>query len=180
MWTTPPDHPLRRMFAGITEHAFMTSLGVADPSLVDYVSDLLSRFVHVDSVFRLRDAGGRPIQELAVMAMEAEKLPPEGRTRREYHRHVGDFALYWSGLFPEEVNRFQYRPCKDHLVNFAVLGKRSYRIASECDSTRHPEDAQVLRHLSDEFELCAVGLHEVRKEWDEAGRNPSGDGRIIR
>lgn len=125
MWTTPPEHPLRRLFAGITEHAFITSLGMADPPLIDYLSDLLSRFVHVDGVFRLRDGRGRPIQELAEMAMEAEKLPSEGRTRREYHRHIGDFALYWSGLFPEQVNRIQHRPCKDHLVSFAVLGKRT-------------------------------------------------------
>jgi len=112
--------------------------------------------------------------------MEAEKLPPEGRTRREYHRHIGDFALYWSGLFPEQVNRIQHRPCKDHLVNFAVLGKRSYRIASECESERFPDEAQVLRRLGDEFELCAVGLHEVRKEWDELGKHPLPDGRIVK
>jgi hypothetical protein len=180
MFTTPADHPLRRLFAGITEHAFISTLGVADPPLVDYVSDLLSRFVHVDAVFRLRDATGRPLSELAEMAMEAEKLPPEGRTRREYHRHIGDFALYWSGLFPEEVNRFQYRPSKDHLVSFAVLGKRSYRLAADCDRHHSPADAQVLRRLGDEFELCAVGLNEVRKEWDEMARHPCGDGRIIR
>lgn len=180
MWTTPADHPLRRLFAGITEHAFITSLGVADPPLVDYLSDLLSRFIHVDGVFRLRDGHGRPIQELTTMAIEAERLPPEGRTRREYHRHIGDFALYWSGLFPEQVNRLQHRPCKDHLVSFAVLGKRSYRIASECEAEKFPDEAQVLRRLGDEFELCAVGLHEVRREWDEIAKHPLPDGRLVR
>ena len=35
MWTAPPDHPLRRLFSGITEHAFMTTLGVTDAPLVD-------------------------------------------------------------------------------------------------------------------------------------------------
>jgi hypothetical protein len=170
MWTTPADHPLRRLFAGITEHAFITSLGVADPPLIDYV----------DGVFRLRDGLGRPIQELTTMAVEAERLPPEGRTRREYHRHIGDFALYWSGLFPEQVSRVQRRPCKDHLVSFAVLGKRSYRIASECEADKFPDEAQVLRRLGDEFELCAVGLHEVRREWDELAKHPLPDGRLVK
>ncbi len=180
MWTPSPDHPLKRLFAGLTEYAFQTQLGIADPPLVDYVSDMLSRFVHVDAVYRLRDSVGRPMQELVAMAWEAEKLPPQGRTRREYHKHIGDFALYWSGLFPEQVNRVQFTACKDHLLNFAALGKRSYRIASECSTVTCPHEVQVLRRLGDEFELCAVGLHEVRREWDEWQRHPSPDGRIIR
>ncbi len=176
MWETPPDHPLRRMFAGITEHAFFDSLGVADPPLVDYISDLLARFIHVDGIFRLRDSEGKPLEDLVMMAMEAEGLPPGGRTRREYHRHVGDFALYWSGLFPEALGRFQFAKVKDHVVNFTHLGKRAYRAASELD----PEQPQLFRRLSDEFELCALGLHEVRKDWLHMARLPQGNGRLIR
>src|SRR5690349_3443251 len=104
MWDPPPGHPLRRMFAGLTEHAFLTTLGVADPPLIDYLSLLLSRFVHVDAVCRLRDADGRRMTELVTMLAEADKLPAEGTTRREYHRHIGDYALFWSGLYPEVVD----------------------------------------------------------------------------
>src|SRR5262249_7391927 len=50
MWVPPTDHPLRRVFAGATEHTFMTALGVADPPLVDYLSLLLSRFLHADDI----------------------------------------------------------------------------------------------------------------------------------
>ena len=53
MWEPPADHPLRRMFAGLTEHAFLTRLGLADPPLIHYVSSLLSRFVHADALHRL-------------------------------------------------------------------------------------------------------------------------------
>ena len=91
---TPKLHPLRKLLAGVTEHAFLTELGMVDPPLIDYVTDLLSRFIHVDVVFRLRDSAGRPLTELVQMATEAEKLPPDGRTAREYHRHIGDFALF--------------------------------------------------------------------------------------
>ncbi len=172
MWDPPPGHPLRRLFAGITEHAFLTTLGVADPPLIDYLSLLLSRFVHADSVYRLRGAGGRRLSELVEMATEAEKLPPEGRTRREYHRHIGDFALFWSGLFPEAVNRMQAAPVKDHLVNFTALGKRSYYIASTFDEDSLRDEAAVLRRLSEQFELCAYGLREVRREWEEIAQQP--------
>ena len=176
MWEPPPGHPLRRMFAGITEHAFLTTLGVADPPLIDYLSDLLSRFVSTDAVYRLRDADGRRLGELVSMVAEAEALPAEGRTRREYHRHIGDFALFWTGLFPESVNRTQAVPCRDHVVNFTTLGKRSYRIASGFDGGPFRDEAPVLRRLSDEFELCAYGLREVRREWEELASQPHPPG----
>jgi len=47
----PVDHPLRKLFAGLTEHAFMAELGVTDTKLIDYVTELLARFVHSDGVF---------------------------------------------------------------------------------------------------------------------------------
>ena len=173
-------HPLRTLFAGLTEHAFVAQMGIADPPLIDYISDLLARFLHMDNVFRLRDSAGRPITELAAMAMEAEALPPEGRTRREYHRHIGDFALYWSGLFPEAVDRFQRASTRDHLVNFTRLGKRSYRLASEADRSHFADESAVLQRLGHDFELCALGLREVRHEWEELAKNPPKLGHLLR
>ena len=79
MWEMPPGAPLQRMFAGLTEHAFLTRFGIADPPLVDYLSGLLSRFVHADTVYRLRDADGRPL--------DAEHPPIVGGPRDTDHLH---------------------------------------------------------------------------------------------
>lgn len=176
MWEAPAGHPLRRMFAGLTEHAFLSNLGVADPPLIDYLSGLLTRFVHTDCVYRLRDGAGRTLTELTAMAVEAEKLPADGRARWEYHRHIGDFALFWSGLFPEAVNRQRHGPFRDQVVGLATLGKRSYGIAGEFDRPPFDEEAPVLRRLGEQFELCAYGLREVRREWEElaAAQPPTG------
>ena len=167
MWEPPPNHPLRRLFAGITEHAFQTTLGVADPPLVDYVSDLLSRFVHIDQVYRLRDSQGRRLGEVVDMLHEAENLPPEGSTRREVYRHIGDFTLFWTGLFPEALERLRSGWCKDHFIDYCEQGKRSYYIASTCTREGREEESAVLFRLSREFELCAFGLHQVRREWEQ-------------
>ena len=60
-----PDHPLRRLFAGLTEQTFLLTLGMADPRLIDYLSLLLSRFVHMDAIFRMRNSQGRRLEEVA-------------------------------------------------------------------------------------------------------------------
>jgi hypothetical protein len=168
MWYYDPNHPLRRLFAGLTEHTFQSALGIADPQLVDYLSLLLSRFVHVDAIYRLRNAQGKRLAEVAAMLLEAEALPQQGRTRREYHRHIGDFTLFWTGVFPEGVARLRVALSPDHLIDYTEQGKRSYYIASTFEEDPYREEARVLRRLSEEFELCAYGLHQVRREWERA------------
>ena len=168
MWSPHAEHPLRRLFAGLTEHAFIESLGIADPPLTDYLSALLSRFVHMDAVYRLKDAVGKRLDEVAEMVVQAEAMPPEGRTRREMHRHIGDFALFWTGVYPEALKKLRSVYSKDHFVDYCAQGKRSYFIASTFEADDYREEAPVLRRLSDEFELCAFGLTQVRREWERA------------
>ena len=166
MWHYNPDHPLRRYFTGVTEQTFMTDLGVADPALIDYLSELLSRFVHVDAIYKLRSGAGRRLEEVADMLMEAEAVPREGRTSREMHRHIGDFTLFWTGLYPEVLKRLQSPVNKDHFIDYCEQGKRSYYIASTFEQEPYKEESPVLRRLSERFELCAFGLTKVRHEWE--------------
>lgn len=164
MWHYSADHPLRRYFCGLTEHAFMETVGLADPKLVDYLSELLARFIHMDSLTKLKS--GRTVEQVADMLAEAEHFPPGGRTNREMHRHIGDFTLFWTGVYPEGLKRLKSILNKDHWLDYAEQGKRSYRIASSYEDDPYSEEAPVLRRLSEQFELCAYGLSQVRKEWE--------------
>ena len=173
MWSPKTDHPLRRLFAGLTEQTFMTTLGISDPRLIDYLSELLSRFLHFDAIYRLRCTQGKRLEEVADMMLEAESMPPEGRTRREVHRHIGDFTLFWTGVYPEALKRLRSAFTKDHFIDYCEQGKRSYYIASTFEDGPYRDEAPVLRQLSTEFELCAYGLNQVRREWDK-GKQAGG------
>jgi hypothetical protein len=166
MWYYNADHPLRRYFSGLAEHTFVADLGVADPPLIDYLSLLLSRFVHVDVIHRLKVGSGKQLMEVAEMLLEAEALPPSGRTSREVHRHIGDYTLFWTGLFPEALQRLRSVLRKDHFIDYCEQGKRSYYIASTYEDEPYREEAAVLRRLSEHFEMCAFGLSQLRKEWE--------------
>ena len=166
------EHPIRRLFAGLTEQTFLQLLGMGDPQLVDYLSSLLSRFLHVDTIYRLRNVHGKRLEEVADMMLEAEAMPPEGRTRREVYRHIGDFTLFWTGVYPEALGRLRSTLTKDHFIDYCEQGKRSYYIASTFDEGPYHEEAPVLRRLSQEFELCAYGLNQVRHEWERLQPRP--------
>ena len=141
----PESHPLHRLFRGLTESTFMDELGIGDPGLVGYVADLLARFVPSPDVWRLRDAQGRRITEVAAMMAEAEAASDDDR-RRECYRHVGDFTLFWTGVYPEALGKLRATASADHLIDYQAQGKRSYLVAS----TLGADEAPVLRATATE------------------------------
>jgi hypothetical protein len=167
----PESHPLHRLFRGLTEYAFMNELGIGDPSLVGYVAELLASFVPSQGVWHLRDAQGRQLFQVTAMVAEAEAAGDAAR-RRECHRHVGDFTLFWTGVYPEALGKLQGRDTADALISYQRQGKRSYHLASMLSAGNDRE--AVFRRLSDQFELCAVGLSRVRREWEKIDLEGTG------
>ena len=95
MKSSNPTSTLRRYFAGLAEYVFQAKLGVADPPLVDYVSCMLTRFVRSDSMHKVRNPTGQPLTQVTEMLVEANARI--GMARRDVHRHIGDFTLFWAG-----------------------------------------------------------------------------------
>lgn len=155
---------LRRFFAGLTEYAFQTRLGVADPPLVDYIAELLVRFVHSDELYPVRSTRGQRLVQVADMLAEAQQR--EGPARRQVHRHIGDFTLFWTGVYPEVVDGMR-RGSKDALIDYQQQGKRAYWIASTIPVEKETAPADILKQLSEQYDLCVYGLSEVRRQWEQ-------------
>ena len=151
-----PQIPLRDFFGGMAEYAFETRLGIADPPLIDYISDLLTRFIRFDALYPVRDLAGKRLRAVGEMLAEAEAR--SGDARREVHRHIGDFALFWTGVYPEALGKTQDGlPLKqDRFVDYCTHGKLAYHIASTIPSDSEPVQQVVLERLSHEFELLRV------------------------
>lgn len=156
---------LGRFFSGLCENVFEGQLGLADPPLVDYLSGLMLRFARLDSVHRVRNLSGKPAVEVADMLSEAESRV--GLARRDVHRHIGDVTLFWTGVYPESLPRLRAVEKKDFFVDYCNQGKRAYYIASTIQTDREEDTPnEILQRLSFQFELCAYGLGEVRREWE--------------
>ncbi|HRX84091.1 MAG TPA: hypothetical protein P5572_03645 [Phycisphaerae bacterium] len=167
------DHPLKHLFAGLVEHAFQTELGICDPAVADYLSDLLIEFVRMDEMSIARDVAGRPVAEVADLIGQCELtggLSPLARDRF-VHRRLGDYTLFWTGIYPEGVKRVAGPSWRDTVAEYVNFGKRSYAIASELTPLDELPPPRLLRRLSEEFESCVHGLGLVRQELGTPGPN---------
>ena len=159
---------LRRLFGALVERTFFQTLGVYEPGVTDYLADVMTDFAHMRQVYKVRDLQGRPLHEVADMLMQADvRLQANSFNReREVHKHIGDFTLFWAGVYPEALAQMQTQARKDHLLDYVKQGKNSYAIAASFDYGEYRPQAPVLKKLSEEFELCLYGLNVVRKEMD--------------
>ncbi len=162
------DHPLRCLFRNLVFRTFADVVPLHDAAVSAYLVELLTRFVHMDSLYRLCDADGNRLEDVAEMLMEGDVLlnARSFSREREVHKHIGDFTLFWTGVYPEAVPGLRRPARKDHLVDFVEQGRKSYYIASTFDTADVREEAKTLRKLSTWFEQCSYGLHLVRQEWE--------------
>lgn len=170
-----PNHPLRRYFCGVVEQAFCAEVGMCDPSLTDYVAGLLVDFTRMERLSAVRLDTGRKLEQIAAMlAMSAEEKPatPADRDRAVY-RTIGDYALFWAGVYPEQLKRA--RRAEDVLLDYVVQGKRSYAIVSTLVDDDAKPPSRLFRRLSEDFETCLYGLGLVRRELQEGRLSPDSN-----
>src|SRR3569833_3331505 len=129
------DPTLRRMFGAIVERTFMQTLGVYEPGVTEYITDVLTDFVHFRQVYKIKDLQGKPLDGVADMLLQADvRLFANSYNReREVHRHIGDFTKIWAGVYPESLPALQSRWRKDQMVDYVRQGKSRYAIASSFD-----------------------------------------------
>lgn len=164
MFAARDPSDIDRFFRGLTEYAFHARLGIVDPPLVDYVALLLVRFLRHDALMT-PPAGAGTADVTTLLVAAGDHAPDEALAE---YRHVGDYTLFWSGLYPEAVERLQKPGRADHLVDFRVAGKRAYWLASTLEPDDAAEERLLFERLSREYDLCAEGLAEVRRAWGDA------------
>lgn len=123
----PRIHPLGRLFFSLTQKNFLEVIKLRDFSIVDYISNLLLEFAHVDNLYKIRDAQGKRIEDVGEMLLEAGPLQraKSFEREREVRKHIGDYTLFMLGLFPEYVKRTSSSPRMDAFLDYIEVGKES-------------------------------------------------------
>lgn len=133
--------------------------GLAQPALVDYVSELLTRFARVNAVFPFHSTDGRPIETIAglLMAWHAGMGGDTARPGRARETlvlyHIADYALFMSGVFRDRLKyRGQIGYYRDH-------GRSAFARCARIEP--NPQRAAVLRRVSHDFEPISNALDRL-------------------
>jgi hypothetical protein len=165
------SHPLQKLFAELVGRHYAEEIGLRDPQVVAYVAHLLTEFCEADQLFKVCNAADRPLSDVGEMLLESDPVfgpAPSFDRERQVRKHIGDYTLFFTGMFPESINRFRlHRNRLDNFVDWMKAGKESYYIVSKFEFFEYSKVAPLFAKLSDRFEQCVYGLNQVKNELQE-------------
>ena len=166
MSNIPESHPLRSFFLEVVNDHFDSDLGLRDSELQSYIANMLTDFCDTDTLYKIRDASGRPLHDVGEMLLESDPIygdAPSFDRERQVRKHIGDYALFYTGMFPESINHFRLRRNRlENFVDWMKAGKESYYIVSKFEFFEYAKVAPLFAKLSSKFEECVCGLNMVK------------------
>src|SRR5690348_11795208 len=142
-----------------------------DPEVSGYVANMLAEFCELDQLFKLRNTAGKPLDDVGEMLLESDPVygpAPSFDRERHVRKHIGDFTLFFAGMFPESINHFRLRRQRlENFVEWMKAGKESYYIVSKFEHFEYAKVAPLFASLSQNFESCVYGLNMVKSDLEE-------------
>jgi hypothetical protein len=167
----PESHPLQELFADLIHEHFDRDIRLHDDEMQDYIVNVLGEFCQSDQLFKVRDASDRPLSDVGEMLLETDPIygpAPSFDRERQVRKHIGDYTLFFSGMFPESINHYRLRRQRlENFVDFIKAGKESYYIVSKFDQFEYARLAPLFAKLARDFESCVVGLNLVKGDLEE-------------
>lgn len=172
------DHSVKPalIFYLLVRHALLES-GIDDRTLTDYLAALLSEFGHEDRAHRIQP--GDPDRYYYLVDLVAAMDGPDGRRQFLVRAHLGNYALWLSGIFPDHVVARVHRRGAPGIDYVEAMGASGYRMAADSPfASRHGLDG-LYRTAAETFPTLRVALNRIADRYLFPSRARSID-RLIR
>jgi hypothetical protein len=141
-----------------TRHA-LRAAGETNRVMADYVAAIV---LHVGLRDRAARVGASDDETYATLAEIAEDLDDSDARRAFLVRaHLGNYALWLSGLFPDMIERRRWRSGGPGLDYYEELGRRGFRLAADHRLAAQHGLAPLYATAAERFAVLRVALNTL-------------------
>lgn len=151
----PSDHLL---FYVIVRHA-LTRHGVDDRDLADYLAAVLLTFGQRDRAWRVDWHDDHQHRYMVDILQDLEVTT--GERRFKVLVHLGNYALWLAGIFPQYIAARQIRSGGPDVSYYEQLGQRGFALASDHVLAEPMGLEGILRTASERFQLVRTALNGI-------------------
>jgi hypothetical protein len=152
-WTSLP------LFSYVMVRHALRRLGEDDRRLADYVAAVLMHFGMRDNAHRVSAADDQVYDSLG--ALMADVDDPDVRRSFLVRTHLGNYALWLSGLFPDYIEHRKWRRGGPDLDYYDEMGRRGYQLAAGHRLADEHGIATLFATAAERFGLLRAALNDV-------------------
>jgi hypothetical protein len=141
-----------------TRHA-LRAAGETDRTLADYVASIVLHFGLRDRATRVAATDDESYATLAELAGDLDTA--DARRAFLVRAHLGNYALWLSGLFPDMIESRRFRRGGPGLDYYEELGRRGFRLAADHRLAEQHGLAPVYATAAARFDVLRVALNSV-------------------
>lgn len=151
------------LFYVLVRHSLL-DVGVHDPAVADYFASLLREFGIRRRAFQVDDVDDQEHRYLVDIL--ADLSSSTGARQFKVSVHLGNYAVWLAGVFPERVAAQQIRRGGPDLSYYEALGGRGFAEASEHQLAELTGLEDVLRTASERVHEVRIALNRVSAQLD--------------
>ena len=144
----------------LTRHA-MKAAGLDDRLLCDYLASLLDQFsrtAHLRGPAGGEQAAGRGVVYLSDLLLALREASPAQAFL--LRAHVGNYSLFLTGMFPENVARRSRRGAPNCSF-YEEMGRSSYRVVASHQTARQWGLDEIFKGLAEQFHEIRLALNDL-------------------
>jgi hypothetical protein len=145
------------VFYVLVRHALLED-GIQDRSVADYLAALVLAFGRGGRAYHIAD-DSTEFRYLTDIVAAGEQS--SGRRAFLLRAHLGEFALWLSGLFPDYIAAREHRRAAPPLSYYEELGSTGYRLAARFDEAHQHGLSELYRNCADFFPALRIALNRV-------------------
>ena len=145
-------------FYVVVRHA-LRRVGEDDRRLADYVAAVLMHFGMRDNAHRVSAADDQVYDSLAGLLADVDD--PDVRRSFLVRTHLGNYALWLSGMFPDYIERRRWRRGGPDLDYYEEMGRRGYQLAAGHRLADDHGLSTLFTTAAERFGLLRAALNDV-------------------
>ncbi|MGH7665168.1 MAG: hypothetical protein ACRENI_12900 [Gemmatimonadaceae bacterium] len=122
-------HASFQLFAYVMVRNALRRVGEDDRGLADYVASILLNFGLRSRATRIGDADDEQYDTIAGLCEDLDD--PDAQRSFLVRAHLGNYALWLSGLFPDHVEQRRWRRGAPDIEYYDEMGSRGFRLAAD-------------------------------------------------
>lgn len=147
------------LFAYVAVRDALRRAGEDDRALADYAAAVLVHFLRAEAVHRVAQSDDEIYDTLVDLLDDVDD--PDARRSFLVRAHLGNYALWISGLFPDHIEQRRWRRGGPDLDYYEALGRRGFELASEHRLAEQHGVATLYATAAQRFGVLRTALNDV-------------------